>query len=141
MATMRRPAGVMAGGGGPAGFSAAGGFGVPLSPTGNAEDRRTTGTTNLHHLRTRVAAPLVTDGGTLVVATSHSTATALVTWRTVTGATLPPTLVSAAAPCFGAFGVTEIFFMTWHQLPVFTTTTRLLHLLSAGVAASSVTPQ
>lgn len=75
-----------------------------------------------------------------MVSTSQSSTTALVTWGAVTGATLPPTLVSLAAPGFWTFGVTQVFLMTGHQLPVFATPALLLHLLSAGLTASSVTP-
>lgn len=140
VAAVGGPTGVVAGGRAPAGLSTSGGLGVPLSSAGNTEDRRTAGTPNLHHLGTGVAAPWVADGGTLVVPTAHRPTAALVTWGAVTRATLPPALVFLAASCFGTFGVTEILFMTRHQLLVFTTPAGPLHLLSAGVTAPPVAP-
>lgn len=83
---------------------------------------------------------MVTDRGTLVVSTPQSSTTALVTGGAVTRATLPPALVSLAAPGLGTLGVTQVFFMARHQLPVLPTPALLLHHLSAGLAAPSVTP-
>lgn len=48
----------------------------------------------------------------------------------VSGVThLPPALVSLAASGLGTFGLTQVFFMTGHQLPVPATPARLLHHL------------
>lgn len=82
----------------------------------------------------------------------------------VSGVThLPPALVSLAASGLGTFGLTQVFFMTGHQLPVPATPARLLHHLrgqggggecvfvcvcmrvcvwnlSAGLTAPSMTP-
>lgn len=132
--------GVVAGGRRPAGLFAARRLGAPLPTTGDGQDRGPACAPDLRHLRTGVAATWVTARGTLVVATAQRSTTALVTWRAVTRATLPSALVSLAASGFGTFGVTQVFFMTRHQLPVFTTPALLLHLLSAGLTAPSVTP-
>lgn len=75
-----------------------------------------------------------------MVPTPQRSAAALVTRGAVTRATLASALVSLAAPGVGAFGVTQIFFVTGHSPAVFSTATLLLHLLSAGVTVSSVTP-
>lgn len=75
-----------------------------------------------------------------MVPTAQGSAAALVAGGTVTGATLPPALVSLTVPGFGTLGVAQVFFMTRHLLPVSATPALLLHLLSAGFAAPSVTP-
>lgn len=140
VAAVRLSGRVVAGRRTPAGLFAARRFGAPFSPTGDGQDGRTAGTPDLHRLRTRITATLVTARGTLVVATAQSPTTALVTRRAVTRAALPPALVSLAASGFWTFGVTQVFLMTRHQPPVFPTPALLLHLLSAGLAAPSVTP-
>lgn len=124
----------------PAGLFAARRFGASFSPTRDSQDGGATCTSDLHRLRTGIATTWVTARGTLVVATPQSSSTALVTWRAVTRAALPPALVSLAASGLGTFGVTQVLLMTRHQLPVFTAPALLLHLLSAGLAAPSVTP-
>lgn len=80
----------------------------------------------------------------------------------VSSAHLPPALVSPTASGLGTFGLTQVFFVTGHQLPVFATPARLLHHLrgqggrgvsvgqpgvcvcvchlSAGLTAPSMTP-
>lgn len=123
----------------PAGLFTARRFGAAFSPTGDGQGGGATGTSDLHRLGTGITATLVTARGTLVVATPQSSTAALVTRRAVTGATLPPALVSLTASGFWTLGVTQVFFMTRHQLPVFTTPALLLHLLSAGLTAPSVT--
>lgn len=100
VAAVRLPAGVVAGGGAPAGLLAARRFGAAFSSAGHRENGGSTGTLHLHLLRTRITASWMTARGTLVVATAEAPPTALVTRRAVTGATLSPALVSLAAPGF-----------------------------------------
>lgn len=133
-------AGVVAGRGAPAGLLAARRSGAAFSSTRDGQDGGATGTCDLHGLGAGVAATLVTARGTLVVATPQSSTTALVTRGAVTRAALSPALVSLATSGFWTFGVTQVFFMARHELPVFTTPALLLHLMSAGLTASSVTP-
>lgn len=61
VAAVGLPGGVVAGRGAPAGFFAARRFGVSFSTTGDDQNRGTAGTADVHVLRTRVAAALVTD--------------------------------------------------------------------------------
>lgn len=131
-------AGVVAGGRRPAGLFAARRLGAALAAAGHAQGGRAAHAAHRHRLRTRVAASLVTHRGTLVVSTSQRSSTALVTRRAVAGATLPPALVSLAASGLWTFRVTQILFVTRHQLPVFTTPALLLHLLSASLTAPAV---
>lgn len=138
VAAVGLPAGVVAGRGGPAELLAAGRLGAPLSATRDDHGAGATHTPHLHRLWTRVAATLVTDRRTLVVPTAQSSTTLLVTWGAVARATLSSTLVFLTGSRVRTLGVTHILFMTRHHTRVPPTAALLLHLLSAGLAGSSM---